>query len=358
MSEVGVSFDEIEFERCQRRRKAVVALGQLDQPYRHEIERYRETCHHFFQLLDQAPKEAVYIFGRTTGKLLDVRDSLHVFQRQLVAGNVRLHIGGQYRTSLAAAKWLVAKYDASFLQNHVHAGPKTIRAHAIALVDSEILKVEEELTALRNVRRSLVVAAQAILKRVHEAARLGLMSRSDSAVVEIETLVEYCFPGSTVLGPSYKAVREAQMKPATSRLGKHGVRRSFQIVTGLVYKHIETMLPSVLEQKKQAALRAAARQLVSELDSFRLRTAAFDRLATAILALRFSFTSAREGLGGLSTADEARYQRELAAASGTDVRSAIETLMSQELITADDCDLFRYTPSVGRPFPEYVVVQA
>lgn len=353
VSDTGVPFDEIEYERRQRRRETVVALGRFEDRLLREVERYRGTCRHFFELLDRTPKEAIYASGRAVNRLLDIRDSFKAYQGDLVAGNVRLHLGGRFRTPLEAAKWLIEKYDPIFLKQRPDAGRKTILARAFALLDGEVWKLDEKLAALRQVRGAIVSAIQAVLERVHDAARLGLVDRSAPEVIELELLVDYCFPGSIALGSRPKSVRQAAAQSVQSRLSNFGMQPSFHIVTSLVCEKMEATLPLALERKAHGMLRAAARQLAADLDSWCGEPALPDQLATAILALHFSFTSAREGLGGLSAAHQNRYERDLAAASPAEVRRVIASLIDMNLLVADDCELFRYTPSIGRPFQEY-----
>jgi hypothetical protein len=75
---------------------------------------------------------------------------------------------------------------------------------------------------------------------------------------------------------------------------------------------------------------------------------------TAILGLAFSFQSARHGLGCLSATDMARHQAVLHATPPDTLRQSIESLLTISLLQPEDYELFRYTPSISRPFSEVV----
>jgi hypothetical protein len=354
---VDYSLDQFCADRCRRRRQAVTTLRRLETIYRGAPKFFWAACDDFLRQLEQTPRESVFAYHTTVDKLLEAKDRLRVYQGELTVSNVRLQLNDKLLTASEAATWFIRKYDADYVVYHQPSTRKARIAHAVALLENVIREIDEELTSLKQSRESVIAAAQCVIRRVNEAARMTLLDRSAEAVVNLERLLSYCFPGSIPLGQASKATRQAARLSIRARLLKQGLRRCFNELASQIYANMESVVPQALEHKKCKLFKATAQELSTELDNWceNQRTAAHSRIATAVLAMRFMFVSARQRVGNLSTIDQARYERELAKASPSDVQGAIDSLLRRGLLVADDCELFSYTPSVGRVFREYSV---
>jgi hypothetical protein len=347
-----LSFDETQTDRCRRRREAIAEVRQLDAVYRGELDRYRVACRRLLALLIRAPLQVTYSYWKTSDKLLERRDQLKDYQRGIAAGNGRLRLDFKLVTRWEAATRLVAKHDPEFLKRRTNSDRKAIVERAVAILENEVSRVDARIGLLEKTRAAIVTAAQAVTAHIHEAARMSLVDPNAPAVVQWETLMDDCFPGAIVLARVPKATRQAAKSYVWELLNKHPLGNVFERVASQVYADMETNLPAVLRRRKRESLKVAAGELSTGLDEWcaHLPARACNRIATAILGLRFSFMSARQRLGYLSAHDQARYERELAAALPSEVLSALESLVREGLLASEDSDLFHYTPSIGRPF--------
>jgi hypothetical protein len=338
-------FPELQ-SRPSRRRQAIETLHQTEASYRSTIELYAAACREFDRVLNSIPAAVIYEHDATKTKLLDLLHELRTYQASLAEGTLRT----------TAARNLVAMFSPETGGHYRNVSRQNLLANAALLVDQEIARNESKLHTLHELRDNLVNATNTLVHRAHAATRLRLLNNDSAALVELEAFIDNRWPGAVSHSRASEDVWITATHRAVELAKKFGVVNAFRAILTRVYREMQHELPSVLRKKMRELLAKAARDLSIDLDTWCQNQTPFagSPVARAILALHFTFSAARQGLGGVSTTDQARYERELDAASPVQIQAAIELLLDRDLLTTSDEELFGYTPSVRRPFRDCV----
>jgi hypothetical protein len=334
--------DDILYRR-RRRQETLVLLRQTDGELQTCVERIAGVSNELLRLVRGMPPVVIYRYDETRIKILERLDDLR---------DKKDSLNGSLKTT--NARHFIAKVcpDAVPSFRHLTGGELVARAHG--LLDQQIDRQQKSLTAIQHARHAFEQAVSEIMARVREGARLGLLDQGCAELAQLTALLELCVPGSGTRG----IVQRKELRAAKSRVIEAwkaaGLEATLRSALSQLHARVFDELPTRLRQAKRVTLTAAARELSAQLDKSCQENVPFaaEPLARAILALYFSYTTARNGAGGLSTVDQARYERELGLAPSGHVRSAIERLLDAGILTPNDADFFRYKPSVYRPFVE------
>lgn len=342
-----------DFERQQRtlRQETLVKLREARLNVCDSCHRFDSDCRKFDVFLNTTPRQVVYRYHRTREAILARADRIAELLGFLTHGGSggRIEWGGRLLDRTAMATKVIGGLNTKRRSETSGVSGNAMRMEAVRMLAERHAELKQWLASHDAARNALTDAAGSILQCAKKLCRQGVLSAQDPAVEFLEGLLLYLFWDDAGDRNGRWPARAAR---AESALKTRPLRDVCNQALDGVTRSVTAGTTRAVERKKRGLLHAAAGQLVARLEAWRAGPR-FSAAERAILALQFTFTSARQGLGGLGVYQLGQHERVLDESTDKETFYAVRSLMQQGVLEESDLGVFRYTPAVWQAVERY-----
>jgi hypothetical protein len=302
---------------------------------------YDAWCQGLLEQLDATPGQVVYEHESTRNSVRRQLDQIKATCEFLTKARAsdRVIQRGYFRDKAAVAR--------EVLGNRPAAADGQCK-EAITVLRGQHAELKQKLAALNAAREAIVARARTVLQCLKELRRQGLLT-DGPIVANLEETLSLVF---WKRGPAHKPGVRRREAPVAAALKEISLRDFLQQAMEAVGKHLAAEIPRAIEDEKRAVLIETAKTLAARLATVKAPSE-FSCLERTILALHFTFTSARSGLGAIGNELRAQHEKSLANAPSKDAQIAVNSLIRRNVLRLDNFEVFRYTAPVWKAVEQF-----